>query len=486
MRQHQTTILSTALAVAGAAPAFATINAAGDVNPSPPVAGQGVVVGDTGIGTLTIDAGSVFSTGTTNNDQSVTIGAQSTGDGTLLVDGIGTSLETRFLRVGVLGSASFTASGGAFISVTNDFSIRGNNTATVTGTGTIFEAGDSIFLNGSTGATLNVQDNATFRIVPPTDDRRFFIGSNPGEKGIVNVTSGATLEFLSDGTDPFRTFIGFQDGATGELNISSGGQVTLGRTDVGTESLTANGVINVDGAGSTLNIVTTVTGDGNGEGDIRLGSNGGGTAVLNVTNGATVNVEDDIFVALGDDSNAAFNALGGTINIGDGLFVGYNSTGPLTVGATALITANRFVVTNTSQNPNITPGHAAVTFNLSEDTAGNPLNGLIDTTDFSFRDGTSELILDLDSAATFDIGDVFVLVDYDTLGANSFGAPDQFFDNVGDDQVISFDGVSFLIDYDDANFGGTALTATVIPTPAAAMLLLGVGVVGGRRRRTQI
>ncbi len=458
--------------------ASAAITPTGDVDPSPTIPGQGVTVGDAGTGSLTIDGGSAFSTGTTTNDQSVIIGNQATGDGTVLVDGTGSSLETLFLRVGVEGTALFTASNGASISVVDNFSIRGDNTATVTGTGTLFQAGNSIFLNGPTAATLNVQNNATFQIVPPTPDNRFFIGSDAGTKGVVNVTSGATLEFLDDGTAPFRTFVGTQfDTAQGEFNINTGATVTLGRTDVGNDSAGngASGVINVDGVGSTLNIVQTVIGDstGNGAGDINLGS--GGHGVLNITGGATVNVEDDIFVALGDDSSGELNVLDGTLAIGDGLFIGYNNTGPLTVGVSGEITANRFVVTNTDANPNITPGDAAVTFELSKDTFGDTLNGLIDTGDFSFRSGNRELVLDLDDLATFEIGDTFVLVDYDTLGQNLSGAvTTQTFDNVGDDGLITFEGIEFLIDYNDPDFSGTALTATVVPEPSS-LALLGLG-----------
>lgn len=480
--------IAASLSMATATPALATITPSGDVDPSPPVANQGVTVGDAGTGSLTIDGGSSFSTGTTTNDQSVIIGNQATGDGTVLVDGFDSILETKFLRVGVEGTALFTASNEAVVIVADDFSIRGDNTATVTGDGTLFQVADSIFLNGPTAATLNIQNMATFEILPTNGDNRFFIGSDAGTKGVVNITNEGSLVFSNNGTAPFRTFVGTQsDTAQGELNILSGGNASLGRIDVGDDSDNngASGVINVDGAFSFLNVVQTVTGDstGNGAGDINLGT--GGHGVLNITGGAAVNVADDIFVALGDDSSGELNVIDGTLGVGDGLFVGYNGTGPLTVGTGGEITANRFVVTNTAANPNITPGDAVVTFELSKDTFGDELNGLISTNDFSFRSGTRELILDLDDLATFEIGDTFLLVDYDTIGQNLSGAATtQAFDNVGDDQTIFFEGVEFLIDYDDPNFNGTALTATVVPEPAS-LALVGLGGLAmmSRRRR---
>ncbi|MEM1026838.1 MAG: autotransporter-associated beta strand repeat-containing protein [Planctomycetota bacterium] len=373
--------------------------------------------------------------------------------------------NTQSLSVTGSGAAMVVAEG-ASVTVIDNIGISGDANLNVTGTGTTFEAGNSIFVNGDIEGTLSVGNSAVFQIVPPTPDNRFFIGSADGSKGVVNVSSGATLEFLADGASPFRTFVGTQfDTAVGEFNIGSGGQVTLGRTDVGNDSTGngATGVINVDGIGTTLTIVQAVAGEstGNGAGDLILGSGGNGT--LNITGGATVNVFDDIFVALGDDSTGELNVLDGTLDIGDGLFIGYNNTGPLTVGVGAEITANRFVVTNSDANPNITPGDAVVTFELSKDTSGGLLNGLIDVSDFSFRSGTRELVLDLDTSVRYDIGDTFVLVDYETLGGNLGGAvTTQTFDNVDDDGFVLFDDVFFRIDYDDPDLAGTALTATVI------------------------
>lgn len=57
----------------------------------------------------------------------------------------------------------------------------------------------------------------------------------------------------------------------------------------------------------------------------------------------------------------------------------------------------------------------------------------------------------------------------------------QFFGNVGDDEVIVFEGVEFLIDHEDPEFGSTALTATVVPEPAS-LALLGLGGLLGLRR----
>ncbi len=480
-RTKNTLTIAASLSLAAATPASAGITATGDVNPNPPVAGQGVDVGDSGVGSLTIDAGSSFSTGTAANDQSVEIGAQASGDGTVLIDGFDSILETNFLRVGVAGTALFTASNEAVVMVANDFSISGDNTATVTDDGTLFQAGDSIFLNGPTAATLNVKDMATFEILPTNADNRFFIGSQAGQKGVVNITGEGSLVFSNNGTAPFRTFVGTQhDTAQGELNILSGGNASLGRIDVGNDSDNngASGVINVGGPFSFLNVVQTVTGDstGNGAGDINLGT--GGHGVLNITGGAAVNVADDIFVALGDESSGQLNVIDGTLGVGDGLFVGYNGTGPLTIGTGGEVTTNRFIVTNTDTNTDITPGDAVVTFELSKDSFGDELNGLISTKDFSFRSGTRSLILDLEDPAAFELDDVFLLVDYDTIGQNLNGAvTTQVFDNVGDDQTIVFEGVEFLIDYNDPNSSGTALTATVvtvIPTPGS-LALLGLG-----------
>lgn len=468
--------------------ASAAVIAVGDVNPTPPVASQAVDVGDTGTGSLTIDGGSTFSTGTANSTR---IGVGAAADGEVAVRDAASSLETGTVVVGVEGDGRFIVEGGASVTIAEDLAVRNNGTASsearFSDQGTSVRVGDSIFVNGSVAnpGVINVVNGASLQIVNPTDGLRFFIASDDNSVGRV-VVSDATLEYVADGAAAYRTFVGTDvDTAQGELVIQQGGVVTLGRTDVGTDSANngATGLISVAGPGSTLNIIQTVTGDltGGGAADLMLGSGGNGTLIVDA--GGTVNVGDDIFVALGDDSAGEMIVKDGTVNVDDGLFIGYNSTGPLTVGANAVINANRFVVTNTDTNTNITPGDSVVTFELSEDTNGDPLNGLIDAGDFSFRSGIRELLLSLDGDATFEVGDIFVLVDYDTIGQNLSGAvTTQTFDNVGDDEVVDFGGVSFLVDYNNPAFGGTALTATVVPEPSTLVVLtIGLTTLLGRR-----
>ncbi|MEM1010845.1 MAG: autotransporter-associated beta strand repeat-containing protein [Planctomycetota bacterium] len=478
-------------------------------------AGTGVVTSNSGDATLTVFGNLEFAGSITdgtsgvvdlvvdveNDTRAFTLSGNNTFSGrTTVVGTTGTDrsvLSVAGPNAAITNTASLSVTGalaelvvseGATVKVVDNIGVSDNAELTVIGDGTLFEAGNSIFVNGDTEGTLTVGSNAVFQIVAPSADERFFIGSADGSTGVVDVLLGGTLEYVPDGTSPFRTFVGTQfDTAQGELNIRSGGQVTLARTDVGNDSSGngASGVINVDGFGTTLNIIQSVTGEstGNGAGDLILGSGGNGT--LNITDGGEVNVFDDIFVALGDDSTGELNVFDGTLNIGDGLFVGYNNTGPLTVGVGAQITANRFVVTNSDSNPNITPGDAVVTFQLSKDGNGDEANGRIDAADFSFRSGTRELVLDLDPNVSYEIGDTFVLVDYDTIGNNLAGAvTEQVFDNIDDGSFVFFDGVGFLFDYADDRFGGTAFTATVaIPEPAGLALFGLGGLLATRRQR---
>jgi T5SS/PEP-CTERM-associated repeat protein len=296
-----------------------------------------LVVGGWGTGTLTVEQG-----GTVTADQ-VTIGGYDpgfdtlaeyldpeanlgAGTGTVIVTGDESSLTTDDLDVGFSGDGTLTVEDGAQVTASNLLVgvIPGAvgtvdvNDADVTVTEDmavgIWGDGDVTIENGAQVSAREVFiGGASWDWLEMPED----LDHEPNGTGTVTVTGEDSLLDVAVGD---TIYVGYS--GTGTLNVLDGGRV---ETDAVLVGVTEDGVglVNVDGAGSTLQItgVAPVTEGVEGDGEVII-SNGGAVVVdqpfgvLNVAGNITVGSE-------GEDSTLTVSN-GGNVYSERGIIGGYD------------------------------------------------------------------------------------------------------------------------------------------------------------------
>ncbi|MEM1165512.1 MAG: hypothetical protein AAGI30_04400 [Planctomycetota bacterium] len=521
---------TTLIVTAAAAPTLhAAVVETGDVV----LNGTTRLVGNTGVGTYTVDDGSAAVEGT------MRFGETSTGDGTGLVTGAGTSLELAngVLNVGNNGTGRFTVADGATVLISRDPGATGSQGAfligqpagsvgeiLVTGSGSsLTGSADIVWMGASGEAVLTVEDNATVTAFGPTQNNPFFrAAQSPDGQATINIRTGGVLDVTGPGND----VIHLPERGSATLNIESGGRMIAGRMRVA-QLGTANADISITGIGSELEAdflfaaqgaETDVTIDIEDQGRLHVtqwlyvGQTGTGT--LNVSGESVVDVDEDLFVG-GEIGAVAGNGTmtvteGSTVTVGDDMYIGTDiSTGTFSISGdgTTLTVNDRFyvgwgfdgfpangtlevgrgaLITAPANGPSSNPGlgfaiaggdTATMRFVIGDDGTGSIESGLIETGALLFGSGTALLEIDVDAGVVLGLGDTFTLIDYGTTNGGLFA-------NVADDAIVSFGGFQFLINYDDDLGGGDlALTATVIPAPASLAFFGVSGVLAARRRR---
>lgn len=353
IRHISAVALAVGIALSGAGALAQTIGVTGDVSPAGIGPGSTdigaattLVVGNVGVGTMSVIGGATFAGG------NFLLGQNASGDGTLTVSGVG-SLATadRALRVGRSGVGVLHILSGGTVSALGNGIITSIIAEGPGSHGTVNVDGGTLLINRSdltpqllvgyrSTGVLNVINGGRVTI----GDAGSGIGVESGSQmtiGSANFTSGPVLPgngtVLVSGVGSKIEFLGKNTtlnvgrmgaGTTGSLTINSGGSVSggtflrIGRgrenaagvTEVG---LGATGTVIVDGVGSALNIggvATCCTDIGDGA-SVSVGRNDG-VGTLTIRNGAQMKVD----------------ARGATAD-GGGLTVGRDalSTGTLTI-----------------------------------------------------------------------------------------------------------------------------------------------------------
>ncbi len=265
--------------------------------------GQSIVVGQVGNGSLTATDGATI------NSAAINVGSQyhggpPVGQGTLSLDGSGTSLTMN--SNASLSTIGYQATG--TVSITNGAAMTSQ--ATYVG-------------NGPNGIGSVAVDGANSRW---TDDRDLSLGVYGGS-GTLNVTNGGAVSSAGasvengsatvDGANSTWTNTGAMDfgySGTGSLTISNGGTVTnaiYGNAYIGANA-TGVGSVTVDGANSTW---TT--------GDVVIADSVGSTGSLTISNGGQVTLTGGTYVQ---------NHTGGTIHLQGGTLTAaqiYNAGGTI-------------------------------------------------------------------------------------------------------------------------------------------------------------
>jgi len=332
-----------------------------------------LTIGDNGTGTLNIQNGAVVDSG----DGS--LGGESTGQGTVLVDAAQWNLASNSLNIGDSGKGTLTiqnggqvasfdgsigselgSSGTAKVLASSQWNMTGPLTIGEKGTGNLEIAGTVSDLSAAIGGTATgiglvtvdaggVWNNTNEMTVGDQGQGALTIAAG----GQVNVTlpgfgvdvaaqAGSTGTVIVDGKWNMIQDLSIGSGGTGALTIENGGAVTSGDGHIG-EHPSSNGTVTVAGVGpggpSTWGVAGTLS----------VGE--GGTGVLNITNGGQVFSQDGAVGVLAS-SNGTVNVSGtgsmwsatlsggtGTINVG-----GNGSLGTLNVQNGAVLAAKTVFV----------------------------------------------------------------------------------------------------------------------------------------------
>jgi outer membrane autotransporter protein len=304
---------------------------------SPWVINDNLSVGDTGNGTLVINAGSSVSV-TTFNQAYIGNGAGSIGT----VNVVGGSFLPP-VTLGVSGTGTINASAGALI---DSSSVIGLNVGSL---GTLNLSGGSTWTNepnlevGASGTgVVNISGGST------ATSQYGGIGDTVTGVGTVTVTGNG-----SQWTNSATVYIG--KSGQGTLAIANGGQVSIGEIFTGYYS-SGVGTITVDGTGSQLTTGVITAGNGYGSADPACALPGNGcTSSVTVTNHGVISdsgslsignnsagaltiasggvvTAGDVYLAQGVDSSATITGIGSQLNA-NSLYIGGGGAGTTTISA---------------------------------------------------------------------------------------------------------------------------------------------------------
>ena len=289
--------------------------------------GQIVLIGDSGLGSMTINGGGQF----VNTTNSVTLGNSATGDGTLVVDGTNSSFASANLTIGSSGFGHATVSGGA-TAKTQTVVVGSNSNSvgslTVTGASSLLDtATNPLIVGGSGVGHFLIADGAT-------------VNCGQATLGNISLSSGdATITGLGSTWNVSNQLIVGNTG-TGTLTIADGGTLNTSGASTTTIGLSAAGAVTLTDQGSTWiarsNIII------------------GGTGMLTVGPGTILTMPGTGLQM--NSSLSTLNLNGGTIDVGGA----FSRLGNFNLNDGTLIVRGAF--SNGSSQPLIIDGTISTSF----------------------------------------------------------------------------------------------------------------------------
>ena len=335
-RRRAWSLLATASSLAitlgaGAAHATLTVNGVTDTVPgtfaTPLVIDDGLLVGTTGTGELDISSGAQI---TVTHCFAIALGYNTTGNGTLSIDGAGTKFDNGSCPayVGYAGVGTLSVTNGAELDTSSSntsgsaIALNANTTGTalVDGVGSIWNFAGLTVGDLGTG-TLTVSGGAT---LSQTACSAIDVGYGTAGKGTITIT-GAGTRWLNPCNGPGNLFNVGDDGQ-GTINISNGAVAHGGQTVLGV-FFDGSGALNVTGTGSQYLSNNTLTVGEAGQGNLFISTGG-----LVTSGGATIG---------GPNGSATVDGVGSTWNITGNNSLGLSgATADLTIGNGGLVTSS--------------------------------------------------------------------------------------------------------------------------------------------------
>lgn len=376
------------------------------------------VGGDSGV--FTVGGGSSASSLGASATLNITAGGTVSGTGPngLVFMSIGQNLGTGTVNVSGVGSQLVVAG------------VGGQNTQGLDGLGGLIQVGRNHGFGGGSGA-LNVSGGGSVLIsdnglTASTGSMGLQLATGVGSSGSVTVDGvGSSIVVSTTGAGPTTPYVIVGNGGDGQMTISNGGSVsvlgggqrnfTVGNsgTGSGTLTVTTGGLINVsrfavgDNGGSGVATIdhSTVHLDGaifnngldgtpSGAG-VRVGRGVGANGVLNLQNGATINIDNSFSganVLLGGTGTLAAGT--GTLNMSGASsinFTGSAASASLQVGATnggvGIMTMTGNSVVNMGATGNVIVANSAGSTGTLSVSGGSVIN-----TDLFHVGGTSDTV----------------------------------------------------------------------------------------------
>ncbi|WP_435895830.1 PEP-CTERM sorting domain-containing protein [Oceaniferula spumae] len=457
------TSIATILIISGTyTPSQAAIVITGNTADGGSTNGQPGVIGDDSAGSLTVDSGSDYTPET-----NIVFGRESTGEGTGVITGPGSTLVAGTdtfgdLTIGDSGTGNLTVSDGASVSLFQSGNIwvgreaGSNGTLTVSGasqTATV-NTGRLIYIGESGTGTLNVESGGVVRVQRQGGGTLEMVaGHLEGSEGTITVAEGGSINYVDPGFldlgaagsgtmflagqvgDVQQLRLGVDSTGEGELHMTGSSSltsdfyVTVGDSGTGKLEMSGTSSLTVGTSNPLTNLYIGAQDGSDGQmtildsasvsvlKDVHVGSEGSSVGALTLGDDGQISADGSFFVGRDDSSIGSLTLSGNAALEGTGVSIGTNGQGTLEMSGNSSITTARvhFGENNGANGEGTLSGNASIDASAAI-FIGNGGTGSLtmsggssisaDRRIFVGRDGMGTLTMESGSRATAD--DVFV------------------------------------------------------------------------------